>query len=564
MLSRTRSTFFVTTICRRSSFLRGYSTIHDAEDRDVVIVGGGPAGLALASALGSSQAVRKSLKMTVVDAGDLSKIENWSMDGDEFSNRVSSLTNGSIQFLKGAGAWDRVEQSRTCAIEEMQVWDGVSDARITFSAADLPLQAQEMSRMTENLNLQRGLLKHLSQIPEIQLLDNVRVTTIGKEDGANGWSLVSLSNGQTFRTRLLVGADGPNSPVRAFAGITTHGWAYDTHAVVATLSHAPRAPFQPPNTTAYQRFLPTGPIAFLPLSATESSMVWSTKPALAAALKSIDPSALANFVNAAFRLPEVSIRYLHDLLLSSVASRKTLTADEALEEIQWRERSHNISTTSAYSSALSTGEVGIPPEGSESLPPLVTSIQSGTVASFPLRYSHADTYIADGGRVVLVGDAAHTVHPLAGQGLNAGLADVQVLAQTIETALLQGGDIGSRTALLPYTRARWLENHKILAAVDKLHKLYSTTLPPVVWARSVGLEVINELDTIKAALMVTAGGGGGGSRMHGGAWGWDVAAKSLENLDTVANAAKVAGSGLVNVVGAGLQQLGNAFSQNRR
>ena len=172
-------------------------------------------------------------------------------------------------------------------------------------------------------------------------------------------------------------------------------------------------------------------------------MVWSTKPALVTALKSIDPSVLVNFVNAAFRLPEVSIRYLHDLLLSSVDSQKTLTADEVLEEILWRERSHNISKTSAYSSALSTKEVGIPPEDSETLPPLVTSIQPGTVASFPLRYSHADAYIGDGGRTVLVGDAAHTVHPLAGQGLNAGLADVQVLAQTIQTALLQGGDIGA-------------------------------------------------------------------------------------------------------------------------
>jgi ubiquinone biosynthesis monooxygenase Coq6 len=136
------------------------------------------------------------------------------------------------------------------------------------------------------------------------------------------WS-VSVSDGLGLDpNQILGGADGPNSPVRAFAGITTHGWAYDTHAVVATLSHAPRASFQPPNTTAYQRFLPTGPIAFLPLSPTESSMVWSTKPTLAAALKSVDPSVLVNLVNAVFRLPEVSIRYLHDLLLSSAVSQK--------------------------------------------------------------------------------------------------------------------------------------------------------------------------------------------------------------------------------------------------
>ena len=122
--------------------------------------------------------------------------------------------------------------------------------------------------------------------------------------------------------------------------------------------------------------------------------------------------------------------------------------------------------------------------------------------------------------------------------------------------------LGSRTALLPHTRARWLENHKILSAIDKLHKLYSTTLPPVVWARSVGLEVINELDTIRAALMITAGGGGSGLRMDGGGWG--AVARGLENFNSASDAAKVVGSGLVNVVGAGLQQLGKALSQTGR
>lgn len=123
---------------------------------------------------------------------------------------------------------------------------------------------------------------------------------------------------------------------------------------------------------------------------------------------------------------------------------------------------------------------------------------------------------------------------------------------------------GSRTALLPYTRARWFENHKILSAIDKLHKLYSTTLPPVVWARSVGLEVINELDTVKAALMITAGGGGSGTRVGSDGWEWDVAARGLENFNSATNAARAAGSRLVNVVGVGLQQLGNALSQISR
>jgi len=101
----------------------------------------------------------------------------------------------------------------------------------------------------------------------------------------------------------------------------------------------------------------------------------------------------------------------------------------------------------------------------------------------------------------------------------------------------------------------------MLSAVEKLHKLYSTTLPPVVWARSVGLEVINELDTIKAALMITAGGSGGSPRVGSCGRGWDVAARGLENVNDAADTAKVVGSGLVNVIGVGLRQVGNVLSQ---
>ena len=121
--------------------------------------------------------------------------------------------------------------------------------------------------------------------------------------------------------------------------------------------------------------------------------------------------------------------------------------------------------------------------------------------------------------------------------------------------------VGSRTALLPYTRERWFENHKILSAVDKLHKLYSMTLPPVVWARSTGLEVINELDIVKAALMITAGGGWDNPQMNRRTWGWGVVGESLGKLSSAGDAVKVAGSGLVGVAGLGLQQLGGALSR---
>lgn len=149
-------------------------------------------------------------------------------------------------------------------------------------------------------------------------------------------------------------------------------------------------------------------------------------------------------INAAFRLPEVSMRYLHRFILDTDAS---LTPSQVREEIAWREESHDINKHSAYSSSSSSSDptsAGIPPEDSDLLPPLVTCIELGTVASFPLRFNHADAYVGEGAgsRTVLVGDAAHTVHPLAGQGLNMGLGDVESLARCIRQTVLQGGDIG--------------------------------------------------------------------------------------------------------------------------
>lgn len=142
------------------------------------------------------------------------------------------------------------------------------------------------------------------------------------------------------------------------------------------------------------------------------------------------------------------MRYLNSRILDAQKAGIPLTSTQIKEEIIWRERSHVIDQHSAYASAsVSVTEscsVGIPPEESDSLPPLVMSIQPGTVASFPLRFNHAESYIGEGAgsRTVLVGDAAHTIHPLAGQGLNMGLADVQCLAKCIREAVQQGADIG--------------------------------------------------------------------------------------------------------------------------
>ena len=151
-------------------------------------------------------------------------------------------------------------------------------------------------------------------------------------------------------------------------------------------------------------------------------------------------------INAAFRLPAVSMHYLHRIISEAQASGIPITPTQIHDEIAWREKSHLIDGHSAYASASALPNVGVPPADSEFLPPLVTSVHRGSVASFPLRFGHADSYIGEGAgsRTVLVGDAAHTVHPLAGQGLNMGLADVELLTQCIQETVSCGGDVGTR------------------------------------------------------------------------------------------------------------------------
>lgn len=482
---------------RKVFFNRTYSTTEETKALpdvyDVVIIGGGPAGLTLATALKNSLTTRN-LKTILVEGSSMKPLKEWEPTLDYFENRVSSLTPRSVKFLDRIGAWDHIYSERVQSYDDMRVWDGISDARINFEPSLVSESGEfegegtwEIAHMVENKNLQTSMIRRLAELNEslpegiapTELLDNSRVKTIShsipaptsdSELDLSGWPVVELEDGRQLAARLLVGADGANSPARAFAKIEARGWDYNRDGLVATV----RLEWEDFRTTAFQRFLKTGPIALLPMPNGFASLVWSCTPEMAKHLKAIPGDSFCALVNAAFRLGPVDLEYMFKHLSGN-------NAQEIQDELDWRLENIKLE------------------DEDNNYPTIIASVQDGSRASFPLKLKHCDTYVSE--RVALVGDAAHTTHPLAGQGLNMGQQDVESLVHALEVATKRGLDIGSLLAIEPYWAERYFPNHLKLGVVDKLHKLYSSDFEPLVQLRSFGLNLVNSLEFVKKELM---------------------------------------------------------------
>ena len=389
---------------------------------DVLIIGGGMVGAALACALG-----RQGFEVHVVEAQAPQPFdERQSLD-----LRVSAVSLASQNLLEAVGAWSHVLAMRTAPFRRMRVWDREGPGETTFDSRDIGEPV--LGHIVENRLLQLALWKAAEGLENVHWhcpagLDALHI----HDDGV----VARLTDGTDVRAKLIVGADGARSRLRELANIGLTSWDYDVEALVATVRTA-----APQQDITWQRFTPSGPQALLPLPGPHASLVWYIHPDEVARLKALDEDAFLAELQRAFP-PELGM----------------------IEALQGR-------------------------------------------GSFKLTRRHAQTYAKP--RLVLAGDSAHTIHPLAGQGVNLGFMDVAALAEVLVAAREHNADIGALHVLQRYERQRRGENLLMQSAMDAFHHLFKPARGPLPWLRGLALRAANDIPPLRRLLTRRATGRAG-------------------------------------------------------
>ena len=384
---------------------------------DIVIVGSGMVGTSLAVALGGA-----GLRVALIDKFDPSTMVDVPFDG-----RASAIAYASYRALDAIGIWRHVA-NQAQPILDIRVSEG--DSRLFLHYDHRELGDGPLGFMLENRHLRQGLFATISEIAGITL---IVPTELERLDRTEGGVIASLTNGLTIRARVVVAADGRNSPVREAAGINVQGWAYEQSGIVCTVAHE-----RAHRGVAHERFLAAGPFAILPLTGNRASLVWTESSGIAARL---------------------------------------LDLEEAAFNAEMRERFGDF-----------LGHV-------EAI---------GPRWCYPLSLHNAETYV--GQRLALVGDAAHGMHPIAGQGLNLGFRDVAALAEVLIDAARLGLDIGAPNILANYETWRRFDSMVLLAVTDGLNRLFSNDVAALRTARDVGLAAVNQIPPLKRLFMRHARG----------------------------------------------------------
>ncbi len=385
---------------------------------EVVVVGGGAVGAALALALEQA-----GFAVVLVEAR-----EPAAFDPDRVDPRVYALSPASLALLSRLGVRDALAGLRTSPYHRMQVWQDAPDRGLGFDAG--LIGERELGWIVEDAALRQVLWDALRR-SRVELRVPARVERF--EPGTSDVRLV-LDVGAPIRASLAVAADGADSPLRALAGLVVEQAPYGQSGVVTHVRTT-----RPHESTAWQRFTPAGPLAFLPLADGRSSIVWSVRDLLAREL---------------LRLPE---------------------ADFAAR------------VGAAFQHRLGAVEV------------------SGERLAIPLRLQLARRWV--GPRIALAGDAAHAVHPLAGQGLNLGFLDVGALVAILVEARDCGrADLGAPATLRAYER--WRQGDAMIAArgFDLIDGLFRSDVPGLPWLRATGLALVDRLGSLKREFAWHAAG----------------------------------------------------------
>jgi 2-octaprenyl-6-methoxyphenol hydroxylase len=387
---------------------------------DVLIGGGGFAGLALAIAL--RQSLGPSFSVTVADPA-LGK----SHAGDV---RASAIAAAAQRLFETIGVWDSVAADAQPILDmivtDSKLSDAVRPVFLNFGGNVEP--GEPFAHMIENRPLVDALILKAKQLGV-----ELRSKAVVEFEAASAQVAVHLADGDAITTRLLVAADGARSAIRERAGIESFGWAYGQSGIVTTVAHE-----RDHHGRAEEHFLTSGPFAILPLKGKRSSIVWTEE---------------AGEADRIVALPD----------------------DEFHAELERR-------------FGLRLGDIKV----------------AGPRRAYPLSLSVARSFVA--GRLALIGDAAHVIHPIAGQGLNMGLRDVAALAEAIVDAARLGLDPGDTVVLERYQRWRRFDTMSMGIATDALNRLFSNRSDVLRLVRDVGLGLVERAPALKDMFIREAAG----------------------------------------------------------
>jgi 2-octaprenyl-6-methoxyphenol hydroxylase len=386
-------------------------------DADILIAGAGMVGAAQALSL-----AKQGITSLVFDRAKPKDVYEKTYDG-----RVSAISEASVRVYKHIGIWEDLEEYAG-PIRDIRVADEDSLAHVHFTSNEVG--EKPFGYMIPNFRIRQVLLEHCELHELITVMHESDITGINSHDDA---ATLQLANGERFAAPLLLVADGRHSRLRDMLGIQWRRFDYDQTAMVCTIKHE-----KDHYGLALELFLPSGPLAQLPMRNSHSCIVWTEQ---------------------------------------SDRARKFLELENEhfMEELAARMGGY-------------LGEITL----------------AGPKYGYPLHLIQAESYIDK--RIALIGDAAHAIHPIAGQGVNLGYRDVAVLDECIGEAHRLGLDIGADSVLTRYQRWRRFDATSMVAATDGLNRLFASQMRPVKAVRRLGLSMFNRIQPVKEFSMLAAMG----------------------------------------------------------